>query len=180
MNKFDNIQPIPSIEESLASFTKRLDDSTSERFNELRKCSFFDPIPSDWLKTIATECEIRKFHAGEKLIAEGNASHSFFVILFGSTTVSSDNEVVGNIVSGECVGEGTFFVGGSGTRSATVVADDHVIVAEFNRLGIGRLQRDPTINAYLDKALLLALFKKLRDANRKIHDLLRLTSQLTK
>ncbi len=106
-------------------------------------------------------------------------SNNFYVVLFGSTTVSCDNEVVGTIVSGECIGEGTFFSGGNVSRSATVTADEHVIVAEFNRLGISRLQRDTTTQAYLDKALLLALFKKLQGANRKIQELLRLTGQLT-
>ena len=179
MNKFDDILPIPSIEESLASFTKRLDDDATERFRELRKCSFFDPVPSEWLKPISEECEIRKFYAGNKLTTEGGDSNNFFVVLFGSTTVSCDNEIVGTIVSGECIGEGTFFASGNVSRSATVTADEHVIVAEFNKLGITRLQRDATTHAYLDKALLLALFKKLQGANRKIQELLRLTSHLS-
>ncbi len=179
MNKFDGILPIPSIEESLANFTRRLDDDISERFNELRKCSFFDPVPSEWLKPISEECVIRNFYAGNNLTTEGDASNNFYVVLYGSTTVSCDNEVVGAIVSGECIGEGTFFAGSNVSRSATVTADEHVIVAEFNRLGISRLQRDATTQSYLDKALLLALFKKLQGANRKIQELLRLTGQLT-
>ena len=180
MNKFDGVLPIPSIEESLSSFTKRLDDDISERFNELRKCSFFDPIPSEWLKPISEECVIRNFYAGNKLTTEGDASNNFYVVLYGSTTVFSNDEIVGTVVSGECIGEGTFFSGSNISRSATVVADEHVIVAEFNRLGISRLQRDATTLAYLDKALLLALFKKLQGANRKIQELMRLTSQMTK
>jgi hypothetical protein len=55
MNELDAIQA------SLASFTKRLDEVSNDRFNELRKCSFFDPIPSECLKPISEHAEIRTF-----------------------------------------------------------------------------------------------------------------------
>ncbi len=165
MNESDAIQA------SLASFGRRLDDASHDRFNELRKCSFFDPIPSEWLRPIAEQTGIRTFAAGDCITSEGDNMDFFYVVLFGTATVYYNNHIVGLIRSGECVGEGMFFANENISRSATVVADGQVIVAEIGRLGVDHLQGDS--KTYLDKALLLALFKKLQAANRKIEELLR-------
>jgi CRP-like cAMP-binding protein len=165
MNELDAIQA------SLASFTKRLDDVSTDRFNELRKCSFFDPIPSECLKPISEQVVIQTFSAGDCLTSEGDAMNSFFVFLFGTATVYFNNKIVGSIRSGECIGEGMFFANENISRSATVIADKEVIAAKMEKTGIDLLHGES--KAYLDKALLLALFKKLQGANRKIEELLR-------
>jgi CRP-like cAMP-binding protein len=165
MNELDAIQA------SLASFTKRLDEVSTDRFNELRKCSFFDPIPSECLKPISEQAEICTFPAGHCLTAEGDSMNTFFVILFGTATAYYNSKVVGMIRSGECIGEGMFFANENLSCSATVIADKQVIAAEIKKAGIDLLQGES--KAYLDKALLLALFKKLQGANRKIEELLR-------
>jgi CRP-like cAMP-binding protein len=165
MNELDAIQA------SLVSFTKRLDEVSTDRFNELRKCSFFDPIPSEWLTPISDQAEIRTFSPGDRITLEGEDMNVFYVIMFGTTTVYHNNKIVGTIRSGECIGEGMFFANENLSRSATVVADGQVIAAEIKKTGIENLRGDA--KAYLDKALLFALFKKLRGANRKIEELLR-------
>jgi CRP-like cAMP-binding protein len=165
MNELDAIQA------SLASFTKRLDEVSTDRFNELRKCSFFDPIPSDALRPISDQADIRTFAQGAHITTEGEDMNAFYVILFGSATVYYSKKIVGSIRSGECIGEGMFFSNENISRSATVITDNQVIAAEIKKTGIDRLQGEP--KAYMDKALLLALFKKLQGANRKIEELLR-------
>lgn len=165
MNELDAIQA------SLASFTKRLDEVSTDRFNELRKCSFFDPIPSECLTPISEQAEIKTFSAGDCLTSEGDDMNAFYVILFGTATVYYSKRIVGTIRSGECIGEGMFFANENISRSATVVADNQVIAAELKKAGIDSLHGDA--KAYMDKALLLALFKKLQGTNRKIEELLR-------
>lgn len=170
MNELDDLHYIQA---SLASFTKRLDEDYTERFGELRKCSFFDPIPSEWLKLISEQTDIRTFSAGDRITTEGADLNSFYVILFGTTTVYFNGQIVGTITSGECIGEGTFFASKNMLRSATVVADEQVIVAEINKAGIDRLHGEAQAMAFVNKALLLALFKKLQGANSKIQKLMR-------
>ena len=165
MNEIDAIQA------SLASFTKRLDEVSTDRFNELRKCSFFDPIPSEWLKPISEQADIRTFSAGDCITAEGDDMNTFYVVLYGTATVYYNKKIVGTIRSGECIGEGMYFANENISRSATVIADRQVIAAEIKKTGIDLLRGESM--AYLDKALLLALFKKLQGANRKIEELLR-------
>jgi CRP-like cAMP-binding protein len=165
MNEIDAIQA------SLVSFTKRLDEVSTDRFNELRKCSFFDPIPSEWLTPISEQADIRTFSAGDCITEEGDDMNAFYVVLYGTATVYYNKKIVGTIRSGECVGEGMYFANENISRSATVIADGQVIAAEIKNTGIDRLQG--AAMAYMDKALLLALFKKLQGANRKIEELLR-------
>ncbi|MEQ1532354.1 MAG: cyclic nucleotide-binding domain-containing protein [Sideroxydans sp.] len=165
MNDFDAIQA------SLSNFTKRLDEAVHDRENELRKCSFFDPIPSECLDSIAIHADIITFNKGDKLTVEGEDMDSFFVILFGSVTAYYKEKMVGSIRSGECIGEGVFFATETLERSATVIADNQVVAAEIKKTGLDHIP--PDARAYMDKALLLALFKKLQGANRKIEDLLR-------
>lgn len=162
---------LDAIQASLTSFTERLDEVSSDRLNELRKCSFFDPIPSEFLSPIAEQADIRTFAKGAELTHEGEDMTSFFVILFGTATAYFKHKMVGTIRSGECIGEGVFFANETLERSATVIANDQVVVAEIKKSGLDNIRGDA--KAYIDKALLLALFKKLQGANRKIEELLR-------
>ena len=166
MNELDDIQA------SLASFTRNFSENADHSFSELRRSSFFDPIPNEWLRLIAEQVKIRSFRAGDCLTHDGEPLSSFFVILFGTTTVYVHEEIVGTIVGGECIGEGAFFANTNILRTATVVADEDVIVAEIDRDGISQLQRNEELMNYMNKALLLALFKKLQGANRRIQDLI--------
>lgn len=153
------------------SFSQRLDDVASDSFNEMRKCSFFDPIPSDKLRPVAALATIRTFKEGDQLTAEGDEITSFFVMLFGRASVHVHGNQVALIHSGECIGESTFFAAEVASRSATVIADGELIAAEIKKTDIDKLQGES--RAYMDKALLNALFRKLQQANRKIEELLR-------
>lgn len=165
MNEIDDIQA------SLASFTQRIDESANECYAELRRSSFFDPIPSEWLMQISKYVRIKSYAAGESITHEGANLSSFYVLLFGTTSVYVHEKIVGTIVGGECIGEGTFFANSNILRTASVVADEEVSVAEIDKDGIAALLADDKLMAYMNKALLLALFKKLQGANRRILDL---------
>ena len=162
---------IDDIEISLASFIKHLENSTS-RFSELRKCSFFDPIPNEYLESISRLTQIRTFAAGDKLTREGDPTDTFYVVLLGTVTIYCNEKRVGKITYGECIGEGTFFNSGNTSRTATVIADGQVVVAGLDRAAIEILRCDAKVKNYMDKALLIALFKKLQDANQRIQELL--------
>ncbi len=165
-----NMNEIDDIETSLAIFIKQLEDS-KKRFLELRKCSFFDPIPNEYLESISRLVRICSFSAGEKLTREKNPPDTFYVVLLGTTTAYCNQKKVGSIVSGECIGEGAFFNNDKMSRSATIIADEHVVAAELNKTGIEILRSDGKLRDYMDKALLIALFKKLQDANQRIQTL---------
>jgi CRP-like cAMP-binding protein len=166
MHEFQEIQA------SLMRFTRRIDEIYTDCFTQLRNCSFFDSIPSEYLALISEHTEIRACDAGDVIAVEGDGAAGFYVILSGETRIFHNNQMVGVVCAGECVGEGVFLASENVRRSATVVAANKMVVAEIKSAGIERLYHDEHLRAYMDKALMFALFKKLQGANRKIEQLL--------
>jgi CRP-like cAMP-binding protein len=168
----DNIE----ILESLDSFIKRYDAFLSDKFGEMRRCSFFDTIPDDLLAKLANVTNMLTYKKGDKVMVEGEAMKSFYVILYGSATVYMSHKEVGMINCGECVGEGAFFAEDKKTRMATVVADGELLLLEIDKDSIYLI--DEITLQHLNVALLQSIYRKLRSANHKIFELIRENERL--
>lgn len=166
MDEFD------TIDDHFASYAKLLMQDPSARFGALRDCSFFKPVPDDWLQRISEMAQIRTFHSDVCITSQDDDMTAFYVILYGAAEAYRNGKVVGTIETGDCFGEGIFFTDGTITTSATVIADDKIIVAEFSKSMVEALHSDPHAMVNMNKALLLALFKKLKGANQKIERLM--------
>lgn len=164
MNDFEKIND--DILSSLNSFTQQVDADAADRFNKMRECSFFDPVPSEYLIEIASHSRLVHFAAKEKIITEHDMIRPFYVLIYGAATAYFDHRIVGHILSGECLGESAFFTKEAPTRSAAVLADGEVFALEMNQLDIESISE--ATRMFMDKALLLALFKKLQTANKRI------------
>ena len=161
-----------TIEDNFESFAKLLVEDPAVRYKTLRSCSFFNPVPDEWLARISEMAQIRTFYSDVCLTSQDDETKAFYVILLGTAEAFRNGKLVGTIDTGECIGEGVFFADGNISSSATVIADYKIIAAEFNKAAVDSLQADANAMIYMDKALLLALFKKLQGANRKIEKLL--------
>ena len=161
-----------AIEDRFSSFASLLVDDSAARFKTLRGCSFFDPVPDEWLIRISEMAQIRTFSSDVCLTTQDDETRAFYVILLGTAEAYRNGKLVGTIDTGECIGEAVFFANGSISSSATVIADYKIIAAEFDKATIASLQADAQAMTCIDKALLLALFRKLQGANRKIETLL--------
>ena len=166
MNDFD------TIDDHFASHARLLLEDPSARLKALRICSFFQPVPDEWLQHISEMAQIRTFQPDACITSQDEDMKAFYVILYGSAEAFRNGKLVGAIETGDCFGEGIFFTDGNITTSATVIADDKIIAAEFSKPVIEALRSDPHAMVCMDKALLLALFKKLKGANQKIERLL--------
>ena len=166
MDEFD------TIEDHFASYAKQLTEDPSARFAALRGCSFFQPVPDDWLKRMSEAAQIKTFHSDVSVTSQDDVMKAFYVILYGSAEAYRNGKVVGTIETGDCFGEGIFFADGAITTSATVIADDKFIAAEFSKTVVEEMHSDPRAMVSMNKALLLALFKKLKAANQKIERLM--------
>ncbi len=166
MDEFD------AIEDHFAGYARKLADDPAARLDALRQCSFFQPIPDEWLQRISAMAQIRTFHSDVRITSQDEEMKAFYVILYGAADAYRNGKVVGTIETGDCFGEGIFFTDGNITTSATVIADDKIIAAEFSQPVIDALRADPKAMVSMDKALLLALFKKLKGANQKIESLM--------
>lgn len=161
-----------AIEDRFSNLAKLLIEDPAARFKTLRSCSFFDPVPDEWLNRISEMAQIRTFYSDVCLTSQDDETKAFYVILLGTAEAYRNGKLVGTIDTGECIGEGVFFARENMTSSATVIADYKIIAAEFDKAAIASLQSDAEAMIFMDKALLLALFKKLQGANRKIEKLL--------
>lgn len=164
------MNPLEQIEDdilnSLNNFTRHIDDDAAGLFDKMRECSFFAPVPSEHLAEIAHHSRTVSFRPGEKIITEQDIIRPFYILLFGAATAYFKHRPVGRILSGECLGESAFFNKENQTRSATVIADGEVSAIEMNAADIEALSL--ATRTCLDKALLLALFKKLQAANKQL------------
>ncbi|MDH2918568.1 MAG: cyclic nucleotide-binding domain-containing protein [Sideroxydans sp.] len=149
---------------SLQSFTQSMSASENERSKQMRDCSFFNPVPTDMLAELVSNSRVVKFAAGSKLTSEHDVHSTFYVLLYGTATVLVDGQDVGRILSGECLGESAFMGKAIHSPSATVVADCDLAAIEMNQTDIQFIS--PATQTFVDKALLLSLFKKLQKANR--------------
>jgi CRP-like cAMP-binding protein len=170
MDEFDDI------EDKFANYAKQLLEDPAARFKALRDCSFFTPVPDEWLKRISESAMIKTFYSDICLTSQDDDMKAFYVILQGSAEAYRNGKLVGTIDTGECFGEGIFFADGSIATSATVIADYKIIAAVFTKDVVEKLQADAEAMISMDKALLLALFKKLQRANQKIEKLMLLNS----
>ena len=162
-----------TIDDYFASHARQLTQDPSARLEALRKCSFFQPVPDVWLQRISEMAQIKTFAPDACITSQDEGMTAFYVILYGAAEAFRNGKLVGTIETGDCFGEAIFFADGSITTSATVIADDKIIAAEFSKTAIEALQADPQAMVSMDKALLLALFKKLKGANQKIERLMR-------
>lgn len=170
MDDFDHI------EDNFAIYAKRLMEDPTARFDALRACSFFEPVPNDWLVRIAEMAQIKTYYSDVCLTSQDEDMKAFFVILYGSAEAFRNGKLVGAIETGECFGEGIFFTDGSLTSSATVIADYKIIAAEFSKSTVEKLHADPEAMISMNKALLLALYRKLKGANQMIEKLMLMSS----
>jgi signal-transduction protein with cAMP-binding, CBS, and nucleotidyltransferase domain len=161
-----------AIDDQFAGYAKLLMEDPSARLAVLRKCSFFQPVPDEWLQRISEMAQIKTFRSDVCIATQDEDMKAFHVILYGAAEAFRNGKVVGTIETGDCFGEGIFFTDGTEGTSATVIAEDKIVVAEFSKTVIDALRSDPHLMVSMDEALLLALFKKLKGANQKIERLM--------
>ena len=161
-----------TIDDHFASHARVLMENPLARFAALRNCSFFQPVPDEWLKHISEMAQIKTFQPDACITSQDEDMKAFYVILYGAAEAFRNGKLVGAIETGDCFGEGVFITDGSIATSATVIADDKIIAAEFSKPAIEALHSDAHVMVSMDKALLLALFKKLKGANERIERLM--------
>ena len=83
-----------AIEDRFSTFAKLLLEDVAERFKTLRSCSFFDPVPDEWLVQIAEMAKIRTFHSDVCLTSQDEETKAFYVILFGTAEAYCSGKLV--------------------------------------------------------------------------------------
>jgi len=102
---------------------------------QLSCIQLFTGFDQEDFKTLSNIIRVKEFEKGSCIINEGDNAQKVYFILEGAAKVYKTNykgkgELVGNLQDGHCFGEMAFM--DHGHRSATVVADTDIVVAEFD------------------------------------------------
>lgn len=118
--------------------TRHLDSSSLEDRTELLgQTKLFEHLETNELKELASQMQKRRFSKGEKLICQGEAGNSMFILSEGlleaflNTNQNGTEIKVGQIIPGQFFGEMSLLTGEP--RSATVVAATDVVAHEITK-----------------------------------------------
>ncbi|OJY38004.1 MAG: hypothetical protein BGP06_16185 [Rhizobiales bacterium 65-9] len=123
----------------------------------LRGARFFEGVPADILASLASEAEFIEIAAGETLFHEGDGSSDLYVLRSGAVAIlrrqhDGSNLRVGDIFSGETVGEMAMLTGAARTATAIALRDSELV--RLTREAVGRLvARDPEIALAIARVL---------------------------
>jgi small-conductance mechanosensitive channel len=123
---------------------KHTGDAQAEARAILRSEALFDCMNDAQLENVLKNAQIHRYGRGERLIREGDASDSMFVMLRGTAAVSvarnGTGVKVGVMRAGDCFGEFSLLTGEP--RSATVRAENDCEVLEISKPVMAEVLRE--------------------------------------
>ena len=138
--------------------------SKDEKLERLSKVSLFSGLTRRQLEHVAEITDEVQVETGRVLARQGEPAHVAYVIVSGEAAISVDGQTVGNLGPNEMVGEMGLIDGGLRAATVTAASDMDVYVIEPGRFGT-LLDEVPG----LTKELLIAVTKRLRNADRLLH-----------
>jgi len=123
---------------------KRIADGRTEARAILRGEALFDCMNDTQLENVLQNAQIHHYGRGERLIQEGEAGDSMFVMLRGNAAVSvarnGTSVRVGAMRQGDCFGEFSLLTGEP--RSATIRAENDCEVLEIGKPVMAEVLRE--------------------------------------
>jgi serine/threonine protein kinase len=101
-----------------------------EKFERLRKVSFFTDFFDSELWEAIDAGEWQEFGPGQVIVHEGDIADSFYVIVKGSVQVMREGAALTTLKAGDCFGEMAYFSGAK--RSADILATEDTIILKIN------------------------------------------------
>jgi serine/threonine protein kinase len=101
-----------------------------EKFERLRKVSFFTDFFDSELWEAIDAGEWQEFGPGQVIVHEGDIADSFYVIVKGSVQVMREGAALTMLKAGDCFGEMAYFSGAK--RSADILATEDAIILKIN------------------------------------------------
>lgn len=112
---------------------------SSTRDELVARVDLFSPLTSSERARVAADFVERRFGRGERIITEGAAGHTFYLVARGTVAVRSgkNDASVAELGPGEYFGEMSLLTGEP--RTATVVAQADVVLLELDRPSFARM-----------------------------------------
>ena len=142
----------------------------SEKFNELRKLTFFRNFADVELWEVLRITTWNKHPPGHTLIAESDVGGSFFIIANGEVKVTKQDKLLNMLRTGDCFGEMAYLGKKQFQRTASVISSTDIIVIEIKSEGLA--QASELVRHNFNGAFLEILVDRLSMANTRLSQLL--------
>ena len=138
----------------------------TERFNSLRKLSFFAEFTDADLWEVVRFSEWLDVPKDTVILAEGDKGDYFCVLVNGAAKVSRKRRTIGTIPAGECIGEMACLGEPGGVRSADVTSTSDVRMLKITTAAYKKAS--DTCRIRFERMFLRLLVDRLKQANAKL------------
>ncbi|WP_374339177.1 protein kinase [Methyloversatilis sp.] len=138
----------------------------SEKFNSLRKLSFFREFSDVELWEVVRLAEWHRVAGGQNLLREGETGDGFFIIAEGEVKVTKGRKLLNVLSAGECVGEMAYLTPERGTRGADVSTLSEAVVIHLANATLEHASEG--CRHRFDRAFLRILVERLALANQRL------------
>ncbi len=106
------------------------EDALREKFSSIKQLGFFKGFGEQDIWELARSCNWHNYPVGSTIIREGEADHSFYIVLAGLVGIEKNEHEVDQLQEGDCFGEMGYL--SKARRSATVTAKTDVSLMQVN------------------------------------------------
>ncbi len=117
---------------------KNITIDTEKMLNIMSRLDFFENFSKlDLRRMLIRETEVFLYDKAEPIIRKGKRDFDFYIVLSGSVSIVTDNNIVKRINAGSFFGEMSFLT--REPRSATVIANEDSLVMKIDDIVMERL-----------------------------------------
>ena len=143
------------------------EDALREKFGAIKNLGFFKGFSDTDLWELIRACTWQNYPGGTPIIKEGEADHSFYILLSGVVGIEKNNRTVDNLQAGDCFGEMGYL--SRALRSATVTAKSDVSLMKVNAAAIDRAAESTQLRFH--KVFVKTLIQRLSDTTALLSQL---------
>jgi hypothetical protein len=161
-----SMQLVNAFRTERASARKQQTFSDSDRFEILRKLSFFTEFSDGELWEVARMSAWRNAAPGERLMREGDPGDYFCILAQGAVKVTKNGRALNTLRAGEPFGEMAYLSAKAPVRGADVTVDEeaNIISVPSERLR----KASEACRSKFDRAFMQILVERLAAANLKL------------
>ena len=144
------------------------DNSEAERFDRLRRLTFFRDFGDVEIWETLRVAEWKRIDTGTVVIREGERGECFYILIEGDVEVTRASRPLDILGPGDCFGEMLYFCETDARRSTTITATAEITVLEIASSALRAASSDCQIE--FNKAFMRILINRLTWANAKLAD----------
>jgi serine/threonine protein kinase len=135
------------------------EDALREKFGTIKNLGFFKGFSDADIWELIRACTWQNYPAGTPVIKDGEADHSFYIVLSGVVGIEKNGRAVDSLQEGACFGEMGYL--SRAKRTATVVAKTDVSLMKVNASTIDRAAESTQLRFH--KVFVRTLIARLAD-----------------